>query len=194
MRSGAIRTLPGTIVVVLVAACQSTLPAGQPAAPGGAQRNVPTAAVTAPPAQTVAPFSFTPGSWTVTLSGPMTGAGTHRGSGLVACTLLPFDGSGELYWGASMADLTAPFGELSDWTMSEQPGSEQLHAIVGGLEGGVWVAVSTSGTASITGSGAADHTGHVSGQGSFSYSVDGPLFTIAIDANCSDVTDNGGTD
>lgn len=193
----------------VVAACQPSAPASTQAAasqagagtsagrtlpPGGA----PSTSAVAPSPAVSGPVATvgqgTSGSWTVTLSGPMTGAGTHTGSGLVSCTLLDYDGSGTLYWGASMVDPTAPFGTLSNWSMSEEPGSEMLQANVGGLEGGVWVAQSTSGTASVTGSGAPDHTGHVSGQGSFRFMTDGPLFTIAIDASCSDLSDGGGTD
>lgn len=124
------------------------------------------------------------GSWTVTLTGPMTGAGTHTGTGLVTCTRLDYGGT--YYWGASMVDLQAAFGTLSNWSMSEEPGRELLLANVGGLEGGVWLAQTGSLTASVTGSGAPGANAHVSGQGSFRYGEDGPVFTIDIAADCSE--------
>ena len=197
-------------LAAFVAACQSnTPPAAQtlgPGSPGPASGASPSAALPpgipgsspltpSPAATSPAPTNGqgTAGSWTVTLDGPMTGAGTHTGTGTVACTLIDY-GTGTMYWGASMVDVAAPFGTLSNWSMTEEPDREELHAIVGGLEGGVWVALSTTGTASVTGTGAPDHTGHVSGQGTFKYTVDGPLFTITIDASCSDLPDGGGTD
>jgi hypothetical protein len=124
------------------------------------------------------------GSWTVTLTGPGIGAGTHMGTGLVTCTRT--EAGGTFYWGASMVDPYAPFGTMTDWTMASEPGRNILTATVGGIEGGVWVAQTGSLNASVTGSGAPGTNAHVSGHGSFRFKEDGPTFTIDIAADCSE--------
>jgi hypothetical protein len=128
------------------------------------------------------------GSYSVVLTGPKTGAGTYSGTGDVYCAATTIDG--RIYWSATAVFPTAPFGELSNFMLQQNPSnSDTVSATAGGMETGLWQASSNLAgqTAHVGGSGAPGTDAHVSGDGTFTDS-EGKVFTIQIAADCSDTS------
>jgi len=128
------------------------------------------------------------GSYTVTLTGPKTGAGTYVGSTNVICAAPTING--RLYWSAIGLVLSGVGGSLTDFNLQQDPdGRDTVMATAGGMDTGSWFAASNiaGDTAKVVGDGEPGVQAHVSGEGSFTDS-EGRVFTIHVAAECSDTS------
>lgn len=135
-----------------------------------------------------APTGNGAGHYVVDLTGPKTGAGSHVGTGDVYCAATTIDG--RIYWSATGVYPTAPFGEVSNFDLQQNPsGFDTVLAVAGGMETGQWFARSNMAgeTAHVAGNGAPGTNGHVSGDGTFTDSA-GTVFKIHVSADCSETS------
>ena len=128
------------------------------------------------------------GAYSVTLTGPKTGAGTYVGTGYVLCAAPTIDG--RLYWSAQVVIFNALPGSLTDIGLQQNPaGFDTVSATAGGIETGSWFARSdiANSSATVTGSGGPGSNGHLTGHGSWTDS-DSHTFTIDATLECSDTS------
>jgi hypothetical protein len=145
------------------------------ATPGGAGAS---SAPTTPPTSAPNPTSAPPSAgWAVTLTGKQTGAGAHTGTAAVTCFRTTTNGID--YWNVTMVDVTAAFGEVTDFSLTSEPGRVTLRATAGGMETGSWMMSSDTGDATLTAT--AGSTTHISARGAAGGA------TMEFEADCTDV-------
>jgi hypothetical protein len=167
------------VVAAFIAACNAT--PGAPLSSAGPGASVPAQATPAP-APTAGPQAK--GSWSVTLTGKKSGAGTYSGTGDVYCSAVSPSG-GALQWTGAMNNFSGPISQIS--LLDDGPQSSILVQTPGGIEGGQWFVSSTTpgAAAQVTGSGD-ESEAHVSAHGS--WSDESGSYSVDVSLDCSDVS------